>query len=230
MTSPPPGLRVRSPKIFLGVRIGIPPPPSHAAATPAESVSRAAAWLRVLPGLRPPPPAIVLRSLRGAAAAAAMFASGAARRRRPVHRRALRGRGVSSLGSLSLPGGYLGRGLCAPCLGLLAGVPCSPAWSWARKARPLLGSVAVTPLRPAWSWAQAALRLCPPPQSCPLPRAAAIADTCSPAAKLHQNALKKHKKASKSPLFVRHIAASVPVCVNGQYAEKPRFRGFSGSH
>ena len=36
----------------------------------------------------------------------------------------------------------------------------------------------------------------------------------APAAKAYQNSTKKHKKASKSPLFVRHIAASVPECVN----------------
>lgn len=47
-----------------------------------------------------------------------MFASGAARRRRPVHRRALRGRGVSSLGSLTL----------------------ARRLSWARAMRPPLGT------------------------------------------------------------------------------------------
>lgn len=229
MTSPPPGLRVRSPKIFLGVRIGIPPPPSHAAATPAGSVSRAAAWVRVLPGLRPPPPAIVLRSLRGAAAAAAMFASGAARRRRPVHRRALRGRGVSSLGSLRLPCGCLGRGLCAPRLGLLAGVPCSPAWSWARKARPLLEPVADTPLRPAWSWAQAALRLCPPLLSCPLPLAAA-ARYAAPL----PNCIKTTPKSTKKRQKARFLCGISPQA--SLYASMdstliiPMLWGLSGSH
>ena len=221
MTSTPLGLRVRSPKIFLGERIGIPPPPSHAAATPAGSVSRAAAWGRVLPDLRPPPPALVVPPLVRGGCGCCCGCFGFARRRRPVLRRGSRGRGVSSLGSLRLPCcGCLGRGLCAPRLGLLAVAPCSPAWSWAQAA--LRSARAMRP--PAWVCRCRAAAPClvlgasrpAPLSSAPILPAAACSRyaVCSPAAKAYQKHIKTAPKASKSPLFVRHIAASVPVCVN----------------
>lgn len=223
MTHPPLGLRVRSPKIFSGERIGIPLPPSHAAAAPAWSVSRAAAWLRVLPGLRPPPPAIVLRSLRGAAAAAAMFASRAARRRRPVHRRALRGRGVSSLGSLTLASGLPWARAMRP-----------PAWVCLQAChapRLVLGAKSAPP---AWVCRCPAAAPClvlgasrpAPLSSANVPPAAAcsrfavcnfVVCACimQPLLQKHIKSISKlHQKAPKSPLFVRQYAASAPVCVN----------------
>lgn len=131
--------------------------------------------------------------------------------------------------------------------------------SWARAMRPPLGSACGRSLlpclvlgasRPALCAGYAPSRLglslsrrCAPPGLGRKPPCAFVLRCCparcrgqplrghaAPAAKLHRKATKLHQKASKSPLFVRHIAASVPECVNGQYAEKPRFRGFSGSH
>ena len=236
MTSPPLGLRVRSPKIFLEERIGIPPPPSHAAATPAWSVSRAAAWVRVLPNLRPPPPALVVPPLVRGGCGCCCGCFGFARRRRPVLRRGSRGRGVSSLGSLRLPCGCLGRGLCAPRLGLLAVAPCSPAWSWAQAAlrsaramRPPAWSVAVAPLRPAWSWAQAALRLCPPLLSCPLPLAAA-ARYAAPLPNCTKNTPKSTKKRQKAR-FLCGISpqASLYASMDSTLII-PMLWGLSGSH
>lgn len=215
MTSPPLGLRVRSPKIFLGVRIGIPPPPSHAAATPAGSVSRAAAWVRVLLGLRPPPPALVVPPLVRGGCGCCYVYFGFARRRRPVLRRGSRGRGVSSLGSLRLPCGCLGRGLCAPRLGLLAVAPCSPAWSWAQAAlrsaramRPpawvcrcraaapslVLGASRPAPLSSAPVLPAAACRRCASSiqQSC-IP--ASCSPRCQTAPKVRQKVSKKRQKA-----------------------------------
>lgn len=139
-----------------------------------------------------------------------------------------RGRGVSCWGSLRLQAASLGRGLCALCccLSRLAAAPCCRLGA---KARPLHGRLAGCALLPCCRLG--AHRPAPlfPPAVLPAAAGSRYA-VCSPAAKAYQNCTEKHRKASKSPLFVRHIAASVPVCVNGQYAEKPRFRGFSGSH
>lgn len=237
MTSPPLGCAFAPPKSFWGCEKVYPLPPLTAAATPAGLVSGAAAWLRVLPGLRPPPPALVVPPLVRGGCGCCCGCFGFARRRRPVLRRGSRGRGVSSLGSLTLAcAAVLGAGYAPPAwvclrsfLAPLPGLGRKPPCALRGLCALPLGSVAVAPLRPAWSWAQAALRLCLRcrPARC---RVQPLRGNAAPAAKLHRNASKLNRKASKSALFVRHIAASVPVCVNGQYAEKPRFRGFSGSH
>lgn len=180
--------------------------------------------MRVLPGLCPPPPALVVPPLVRGGCGCCCDCFGFARRRRPVLRRGSRGRGVSCWGSLRLQ--------AAP---------------WARAMRPLLLSVAACrcALLPSGresapsAWSACGLRLAPLLPSGRTPPCAFVPARCrwqplrgnaAPAAKLHRKATKLNRKASKSPLFVRHIAASVLVCVNGQYAEKPRFRGFSGSH
>lgn len=168
--------------------------------------------MRVLPGLCPPPPALVVLPLVRGGCGCCCDCFGFARRRRPVLRRSSRGRGVSCWGSLRLQAASLGRGLCALCycLSRLAAAPC---FQLGAKARPLHGRLAGCALLPCFRLG--ARRPAPlfPPAVLPAAAGSRFA-VCSPAAKAYQNCTDKHRKASKSPLFVRHIAASVPVCVN----------------
>ena len=193
--------------------------------------------MRVLLGLRPPPPAFVLRRLRGAAAAAASFASGSRAAAVPCIAAPRGGGGFPAWVRSACPAAVLGAGYAPSNLGLLACAPCSPAWSWAQAALRLCAGYAPSNLGLSLSRSCALLGLGrkpprasvlrPNPARCrvqPLSRSHA-----APAAKLHQNPSKLHQKASKSALFVRHIAASVTESVNRQYAKKPRLGGFLGS-
>lgn len=163
--------------------------------------------MRVLLGLRPPPPAFVLRRLRGAAAAAASFASGSRAAAVPCIAAPRGGGGFPAWVRSACPAAVLGAGYAPSNLGLSLSRSCA-----------LLGLGRKPPR---------ASVLRPNPARCrvqPLSRSHA-----APAAKLHQNPSKLHQKASKSALFVRHIAASVTESVNRQYAKKPRLGGFLGS-
>lgn len=170
----------------------------------------------------PPSPCVRIAPLARGGCGCCFVCIGFARRRRPVHRRASRGRGVSSLGSLTLAcRGCLGRGLCAPRLGLLAVAPCSPAWSWAQTALRSCAGYAPSRLGLSLSLRCALLGIGRKPpcafvlRCCPARcRVQPLRGIAAPLQKLIKNQSKKHQKASKSALFVRHIAASVPVCVN----------------
>lgn len=205
-------LRVRSPQFLVGSEIGIPLPPSHAAAAPAASVSGAAAWLLPCLVFAPLPLRSWCAARAGRLRRAIVSVSGLLRRRCPVLRRASRGRGVSCWGSLRLQAASLGRGLCAPCycLSRLAAAPCCRLGA---KARPLHGRLAGCALLPRCRLGASRPAPLFPPAVLPAAAGSRCA-VCSPAAKAYQNCTEKHRKASKSPLFVRHIAASVPVCVN----------------
>lgn len=128
--------------------------------------------------------------------------------------RTMRPRGWSCLRAAPCSPTFRGR-KNAPAALVVAACRCALRRLGARRPAPL-SSAAVLP---AAADSRCAVSI---QQSC-------IPASRSPAAKLHQNALEKHKKASKSPLFVRHIAASVTERVNRQYAKKPRIGGFLGS-
>lgn len=119
-------LRVRSPKIFLVERIGIPPPPSHAAAAPAASVSGAAAWLLPCLVFAPLPLRSWFRRSCGAAAAAAAVASGSRAAAVPSYAAARGGGGLQAWVRSRLP----------------------VRLSWARAMRPPLGSACGRSLLP----------------------------------------------------------------------------------
>ena len=202
-------------------------PPCPAAAAPAASGAGAAAVCASCLVFAPLPLRSGLRSLRGAAAARCWSVSGLLRRRCPVLRRALAGAGGFLLGFAPLAGGF----------------------RWARAMRPLLLSVAACRCALLSSgresapsaWSACGLRLAPlcrlgARRPAPLfPPAVLHAAACSryrghiqPRCNQHQKQSKAYQKASKSVLFVRHIAASVPVCVNGQYADNPHNMGIIG--
>lgn len=186
--------------------------------------------MRVLPGLRPPPPALVIPPLVRGGCGCCCGCFGSARRRRPVLRRGSRGRGVSSLGRSRLPcAAVLGAGYALPAWVGLRARHAPPTGLGHEKRAPRFGlslsrSCALHGLerKPPCAFV---LRCCP--ARC---RVQPLRENAAPLPNCTKTAPKLHQKASKSALFVRHIAASVPECVNGQYAEKPRFRGFSGSH
>lgn len=84
-----------------------------------------------------------------------------------------------------------------PQLGLVAGLPLRPA-ALGRESAPPASAACRLRMLPCRPWAQAALRLCPPPQSCPLPRAAATrysSPRCKNPSKTHQKSIKKRQKA-----------------------------------
>ena len=201
-------LRVRSPNVIVGAN----------RYTPSPLLRRRWSCCRLRNGgglvacpawSAPPPPAVGIAQLARGCCGALLVCLGAAAPPLPRPAPRPRGGGGILLGFAHACNAALsGRGLCALGFRCLRAAPCSPASS-GREKRALGAVCRGLPLRPAAVWAHAVLRLSCPLLSCPLPRAAAIADTCSPAAKLHQNALKKQQKASKSVLFVRHIAASV---------------------
>ena len=183
--------------------------------------------MRVLLGLCPPPPAVGIAPLARGCCGALLVCLGAAAPPLPRPSPRPRGGGGFPAGVRSackrLP---LGAGYAPPAT-VCRGLPLRPAAVWARKRAPCIIGLQAAPCSPAAVWAQAALRLCSRPLSCPLPLAAA-ARYAAPLQKHIKTAAKSIKKASKSPLFVRHIAASVPVCVNGQYADKPHVVGIIG--